>query len=101
MIPVFSSAALATKSDATKTVAGSPKPARLWFSVSTPVTQSASAQPTQTATTGSRSQMKSPITPAMMANTIQISVMSPRPMAFPGPQNPGAGHPGGRNSSYA
>jgi hypothetical protein len=75
VIPVFSSAALATNSEATKIVAGSPKPAKLWFSVSTPVTQSASAQPTQTATTGSRSQMNKTMTPAMVANTIQMSVM--------------------------
>ncbi len=37
--------------------------------------QSASAQPTQTAITGSRSQTNRTITPAMMANTIQMSLM--------------------------
>jgi hypothetical protein len=74
VMPVFSSAALTTKSDATKIVAGSPKPARLWFRVSTPVAQSAMAQPMHTATTGSRSQTKRTITPAMMAKTIQMSV---------------------------
>ena len=58
----------------TKIVAGSPKPASAWLSVSTPVAQSAMAQPTQTAMTGSRSQTKRPMTPAMMAKTIQISV---------------------------
>ena len=58
----------------TKIVAGSPKPASAWLSVRTPVAQSAMAQPTQTAMTGSRSQTKRPMTPAMMAKTIQISV---------------------------
>jgi hypothetical protein len=47
-----------TKSDATKIVAGSPNPARLCPMVRIPVAQSASAQPRQTAKTGSRSQMK-------------------------------------------
>ena len=77
--PVFSSAALATNSDATNTVAGSPNPARLWFSVRTPVAQSDSAQPMHTTITGSRSQTKSTITEAMIAKTIQMSAMiSPR-----------------------
>ena len=58
----------------TKIVAGSPKPASAWLRVRTPVAQSAMAQPTQTAMTGSRSQTKRPMTPAMMAKTIQISV---------------------------
>ena len=60
--PVFSSAPETTKSEVTKIVAGSPKPASAWLSVRTPVAQSAMAQPTQTAMTGSRSQMKRPMT---------------------------------------
>ena len=73
--PVFSSAALTTNSTVTKIVAGSPNPARLWLRVSTPVAQSDSAQPTQTAITGSRSQTNRTMTPTMMANTIQMSLI--------------------------
>ena len=73
--PERSIPALITKSVATKMVAGSPKPARLWPMVRMPVAQSASAQPTQTTITGSRSHMKRPMTAAMMAKTIQISVI--------------------------
>jgi hypothetical protein len=75
VMPVFSRAALATKSEATKMVAGSPKPARLWLSVRTPAAQSAIADPTQTAMTGRRSQTKSTITAATTANTVQMSLM--------------------------
>ena len=73
--------ALMTKSEATKIVAVSPKPARLCWIVRMPVAQSASAQPTQTAITGSLSQMNRTMTTAMMAKTIQMSVKGgPRKM---------------------
>jgi hypothetical protein len=65
--------ALITNSDATRMVAGSPKPARLCWIVRMPYAQSASAQPTQTTMTGRRSQMNSTITAAAMAKTIQQS----------------------------
>ncbi len=74
--PVTSSPALSTNSEATKIVAGSPKPASAWFSVSSPLAHSASAQPRQTITTGKRSHMNSATTAPMMAKTVQISLTS-------------------------
>ena len=74
--PVASSPALSTNSEATKIVAGSPKPASAWFRVRSPLAQSAIAQARQTMTTGNRSHMNSATTAAMMAKTIQMSLTS-------------------------
>ena len=74
--PVASSASLTTNSAAMNRTVGSPKPARAWSSVSTPVAHSATAAPTATASTGTRPHTNRTTTAATIANVMVMSSMA-------------------------
>ncbi len=77
--PALSSASLTTNSDAMNATIGSPNPATTRSAGSTPLAYRASMEMIATASTGSRLQTNSTMTPATMSRLAAASVMSGRP----------------------